>query len=320
MTEPQATVVITTKDRRDELRRALLSVETQTVDLETVVIDDGSTDGTSEMVSREFPAVRLHRYEVSEGPLPQRNRGTELASTPIVVSLDDDAEFMSPDTVAETLADFGHPRVAGVAIPYRNGSDGPVMQAAPSSDGVFVLHSFVAGVVAFRRDVFLAFGGYREEFGMSGEEIDLAIRMLDSGFVTRAGRAATPAVHERSRVRAGGRAYRGPRNDILTASLTVPALSLPVHLLRITAMALVGALGKPRLRLPNALRGLAHGYRDSFRLRKERQPVKRRTFKLRQRLWRAGGEPLDQLEAALPPLVSVPERRAEAVQLDASTR
>ncbi len=311
---PQASIVISTKDRKEELRRALRSVEAQSVDVEILVMDDGSSDGTAEMVAREFPAVRLHRSQVGRGYLPQRNQGMALASAPIVISLDDDAEFMGPDTVAQTLADFGHPRVAVVAIPYRNGSDGTVMQAAPASDGVFVLHGFVALGAAIRRDVFFAVGGYREALEAIGEEFDVSLRMLDRGFVTRAGRAAPPVVHQRSPIRPGGRAYLGPRNDLINASMTVPGPSLPLHLLRITAMALVRAMSRRRGRLLT-LRGLADGYRYALRFRHDRQPVARQTFKLRQSLWRTGARPLEHVEPLLPPIERLPEARAETVEL-----
>jgi glycosyltransferase involved in cell wall biosynthesis len=44
-----ATVVITTKDRKGELRTAVQSAVEQTADPEVLVLDDGSTDGTAEM-------------------------------------------------------------------------------------------------------------------------------------------------------------------------------------------------------------------------------------------------------------------------------
>jgi len=57
---PEATVVITTKNRKEELRDALSSVLRQLgVRLEVIVIDDGSTDGTTEMLRSEFPSIRI---------------------------------------------------------------------------------------------------------------------------------------------------------------------------------------------------------------------------------------------------------------------
>src|SRR4051812_33725473 len=106
---PDATILIVTHNRRDELRRALTSAREQEGDNEILVLDDASTDGTAEMVAREFTEARLVRTEESYGCIGQRNRGAELARAPIIVSLDDDAVFTSPQTVRQTLEDFDDP-------------------------------------------------------------------------------------------------------------------------------------------------------------------------------------------------------------------
>ena len=53
-------IVIPVYNRRDITRNCLLSLREQThTDFQVVVIDDGSTDGTSEMIQKEFPEVVL---------------------------------------------------------------------------------------------------------------------------------------------------------------------------------------------------------------------------------------------------------------------
>ena len=57
-----ATVVITTRNRKELLRDAITSTLAQQEQVEIIVMDDASTDGTGEMVRAEFPMVRLvHR-------------------------------------------------------------------------------------------------------------------------------------------------------------------------------------------------------------------------------------------------------------------
>src|SRR5918999_1977049 len=108
---PPATVVISTKDRREDLARLLPTVLAQTVDCEILVIDDGSTDGTIDLVRERFPDVRLERSDHSLGYIVQRTRAAAIASGRILVSLDDDAVLPSPHTIEQTLADFDHPRI-----------------------------------------------------------------------------------------------------------------------------------------------------------------------------------------------------------------
>src|SRR3954453_10382370 len=104
---PQATILIVTKNRKNDLRKAVASALMQTAPLEVLVIDDASTDGTSDMIRSEFPSVRLHRVEQSQGYIGHRNRGAEMAAAaPIVITIDDDAGFNSAHTVEQTLREF----------------------------------------------------------------------------------------------------------------------------------------------------------------------------------------------------------------------
>ena len=63
---------------------------------EIVVIDNGSIDGTAEMVSERFPSVRYYRLEENIGVGPARNRGIMVADKNIVMTLDNDAYLTTP--------------------------------------------------------------------------------------------------------------------------------------------------------------------------------------------------------------------------------
>lgn len=91
-------VLIITRDRPDELRRALASVLAQTLlPREVVVVDDGSTppvtlDGLALAQSQGLP-LRLIRNAVSAGPARARNLGIAAAAGAWIAFLDDDDEF-----------------------------------------------------------------------------------------------------------------------------------------------------------------------------------------------------------------------------------
>ena len=139
----KASVVIVTKDRKDDLRRAIASSMRQTEVVEILVLDDGSTDGTSAMVRTEFPQVRLEQSLLSLGHVAQRNKGALLCSGEIIFCIDDDAEFSSSRVVQQTLGKFSHPRIAAVAIPYvEPHKSKQQFQKAPDADAVWVTESF----------------------------------------------------------------------------------------------------------------------------------------------------------------------------------
>ncbi len=305
---PTATVAIVTKDRRGVLRQALESALAQHGQVEVLVVDDGSRDGTAEMVREAFPTVRLERFATSAGLVVRRNFAMRVATAPIVISIDDDAVFSAPDVVAQTVRDFDHPRIAAVAVPYidvggsppRTGCDDILRQRAPDDTGRWVAATFRGTAYAMRRDAFLDLGGFRETIFHQGEEPDLSLRMLDAGWLVRLGRAA-PIHHFASPDRSLRRMdVYGRRNEILLCFTRLP---FPNDVVIAAGYALNGLrLGWRLGRRGAMVRGILLGLRDSWRLRAERRPVRRQTVRLDRRLRRAGQLPLPEVERSLPPL------------------
>jgi glycosyltransferase involved in cell wall biosynthesis len=87
-------VVIPTRNRRELLERCLASLERQTLeaaDYEIIVVDDGSTDGTAEMLRTRSSSDRVRSVRMEHGGLSAaRNRGNREARGEIVLCLDDD--------------------------------------------------------------------------------------------------------------------------------------------------------------------------------------------------------------------------------------
>jgi glycosyltransferase involved in cell wall biosynthesis len=286
MTAFQATVVITTKNRCNELRTALASVIAQRgCKIETIVIDDGSDDDTAEMVRANFPNVRLVRHEKSAGYIVRRNEAAQLAHAPVIVSIDDDATFASPDTVTQTLAEFDFPLVGAVAIPFINvNRNATVWQQAPDDGEMYEIFAYIGTAHAVRRNLFLDIGGYREFFFHQGEEMDVCIRLMDAGYIVKAGRA-DPIHHFESPKRIHSRMMIfGRRNDILFSMLNVPAMDLPVHLAGTSFKGLAAGirLGHPWW----AAQGLLRGYAAALTRLGLRRPVRREIYKRFRRLKR----------------------------------
>jgi GT2 family glycosyltransferase len=84
-------IVIVNWNSREDLRACLTSLNAQTHhDLETIVVDNGSTDGSAAMVTAEFPACRLLAERENLGFAEGCNRGIEASTAEWVAMLNND--------------------------------------------------------------------------------------------------------------------------------------------------------------------------------------------------------------------------------------
>jgi len=102
---PDVSVVIPTHNRRDLLTVTLKSALLQrNVEVEVIVVDDGSSDDTARLISAESDRrVRLVRHASSLGVSAARNRGVAEASAAWIAFLDDD-DIWAPGKLAGQLA------------------------------------------------------------------------------------------------------------------------------------------------------------------------------------------------------------------------
>ncbi|HEY8381974.1 MAG TPA: glycosyltransferase [Microvirga sp.] len=102
---PRVSVVLATRNRRDEVVNAIESVRVQSYPhWELLVVDDGSTDGTVEALEARFddPRIRIIRAEPS-GVSKARNRGLAAATGAYIAYIDSD-NVWTPDFLAVSLA------------------------------------------------------------------------------------------------------------------------------------------------------------------------------------------------------------------------
>ena len=100
---PLITVGVSTFNRKTYLRESLKSLENQTFrDFEIIVADDGSTDGTQEMIRMEFPEVRYF-YQENQGDAAAKNKVADHARGRYLVFNDSDDLFL-PDALERLYA------------------------------------------------------------------------------------------------------------------------------------------------------------------------------------------------------------------------
>lgn len=101
-------IIIPTFNREKKLKDAIESALSQTYEpIQLIVIDDGSTDNTADLVSR-YPGVEYH-YKPNGGQASARNFGLKYAKGAYIASLDSD-DIWNPDFLMEcvTKLESGH--------------------------------------------------------------------------------------------------------------------------------------------------------------------------------------------------------------------
>jgi glycosyltransferase involved in cell wall biosynthesis len=198
---PEVSAIIPTLDSAAHLGRCLASLEAQRgVDVEVIVVDQGSRDGTRD-IAREYGArwLSLPRPAFYRPPTRSRNQGGRTATGRFLAHLDADME-LPPGLLADAAARCGRDGVAAVVLRERDVPDNFWAAVKALERDAYV---GVAGVEAarfVRSDVFAAVGGYDEELG-SGEDWDIHARYRQHGAVVA---ASEPLLHHTGRVSVGG--------------------------------------------------------------------------------------------------------------------
>ncbi|MFL5578504.1 MAG: glycosyltransferase family 2 protein [Gemmatimonadaceae bacterium] len=181
----RVSVVIPSYNVASYLPQALESVHAQTrpVD-EVIVVDDGSTDGSTE-VARRHGAVCV-RTPVNGGPAAARNLGTRAASGDVVAYLDGD-DFWEPTHCAETVGLLERFPEAAVAFGRVRKIGGETRAPDPELDlpagtptdallSLVVYNTVPQSGAVVRRAAVLEAGGYDERMRYS-EDYDLWLRL-----------------------------------------------------------------------------------------------------------------------------------------------
>jgi glycosyltransferase involved in cell wall biosynthesis len=185
--------VVPTRNSARTLDACLGSLRTQThPDVEVLVVDNSSTDATTEIAARHADQVLQWGPERSA----QRNRGTACSTGDVVVFIDSDM-VLEPHIAAQIEAEFTrYPDTGALVIPERSFGDGFLVRCRQLEKLLYVGDPAVESPRAFRREVIERLGGWNEQL-TAAEDWDLADRTRK---ITTIGRVSVWIWHDEGRI------------------------------------------------------------------------------------------------------------------------
>jgi GT2 family glycosyltransferase len=209
---PRVSAVIVSFNTREHLLRALASLETVSLPLEALVVDNASGDGSADAVAERFPGARLVRNADNAGFARASNQGLALARAPYVLLLNSDAEVregaveamaalldarekvgaVGPRTLAgdgTVQVSFGPPltplqewRQRRLVRGVRRREPAALARAAALAAVEREPAWLSASCLLARREALAAVGGFDEDFFLYEEDVDLCRRLQQAGW------------------------------------------------------------------------------------------------------------------------------------------
>jgi glycosyltransferase involved in cell wall biosynthesis len=189
--KPKISIVLPTFHEEKYLPACLSSIAScdfPKKDLEIIIINSCSSDKTRE-IAKNFGAKVLLLRE--RGIVLARQKGTLAASGKIIISADADCVYPS-DWLKRIMSHFSNPKVVGVAGWYKWRTESiPLKITAAVIKFFLILGYFLFGRAfnmtaqnfAFRKEAFLAIGGYNLKIPFVGDELDFLFRLERHGKV-----------------------------------------------------------------------------------------------------------------------------------------
>ena len=180
-------VIIPTYNRKHSLKEALVAVlEQWTKNYEVIVIDDGSTDGTVQLLQEMKKAYKNLRFftQPNQGPAAARNLGISHAKGQIIAFTDDDCEVSKTWVLMIRKSFELNPEV--VALQGRTTTDREkITPFTHQIDNEHGFNTIPTCNAAYRMETLNKLGGFDTSFPFPhNEDADLAWRAAEIGKVT----------------------------------------------------------------------------------------------------------------------------------------
>lgn len=197
--EVDASLIVCTRNRAAQLRPCLEAIRGLRFSgtLEIIIVDNGSTDNTQDVISSiapEMPALFISIVEHRPGLSAARNAGMAIARGRIIIFTDDDC-YVAPDYVAQAVKAFDDQKIGFVTgkVELFDPTDAKVTINLSDEPARFPARRYIhvdriiGANFAFRRSIVSRIGVFDELIGAGtriggGEDTDYAARIVHAGW------------------------------------------------------------------------------------------------------------------------------------------
>ena len=148
------------------------------------IIDDGSTDDTSQKIGELFPQINIRVNTVSRGLMTNRSDMMEWTKNEYILSLDDDSHIRTREDVEEALCLMDSNPNYGIFHFCVYNQLGPPPEKEKLKNTFRLLRGYIGCGHLIKREVIQKVGRYREEFVFYCEELDYSLRAFKLGYKT----------------------------------------------------------------------------------------------------------------------------------------
>ncbi len=179
MNQPLVTINILSFNRKEDLRVTLSKVfEQDYKNIEVIVVDNASIDGSVEMVKTEYPGVNVIVLGKNIG-IAGWNEGFKMAKGKYILVLDDDS-YPGKNSIEELVKTaIRDDNIGVIASKVKNMSTG-IIDPLENNDNLF--YSFIGCGALISKNIFSQTGLFSEKLFLYFHEIDFSFRLINCGY------------------------------------------------------------------------------------------------------------------------------------------
>jgi len=225
-----STIVIPSYNRKEDLERTCEQISRLDPAPEAVIVVlDGCTDTSKEMIETRFPFVTLIIHPRSKGSVPSRDEAFLTVKSDLIVSFDDDSYPMDYDFLQRVSDLFhAHPEAAVLSFPAIHDSGNPEDPNLGPDTPARNVASFISAAAVIRRSVYGSIARYVSFYEHGYEEPDLSLQCYAMGRTVW----FEPSLRVRHHLSTASRSWirvhqRKARNEVLGVIIRAPLRYAP---------------------------------------------------------------------------------------------